>query len=29
MKVMVTGGGFIGANLIERLVNEGHSYLIR
>ena len=25
MKVMVTGGaGFIGANLIERLVKEGH-----
>ena len=26
MKVMVTGGaGFIGANLIERLVKEGHN----
>ena len=25
MKIMVTGGaGFIGANLIERLVKEGH-----
>ena len=28
MKVMVTGGaGFIGANLIERLVKEGHEVI--
>ena len=28
MKILVTGGaGFIGTNLIKRLVNEGHQVL--